>query len=599
MDYSETPRAEIPDQFKWKIHHIFQSVSEWQAALATYEAEVSRIPEWSHGWLESPQSMSTALKTMDELGILAERLYAYASLQHDMDLENETYKTMLGKAEGAFIECATATAFMTTDVLDKEDLVLSFLQQEPRLAPYRFNLMETLRGRKHTLSTSEEQILDQIGLFSGTIDQVNETLVDLDIPRPTLTLENGHTVVVNSSNYYLYRESANTEDRRNAMLAYWGSQKQFANTFASLLNGKIKKHVFSKKVRGYGSCLEAALFSDNVDPKVYRGLITQIKANLDPLHRLMALRKKALGLSTLHYSDLYAHPFPNPDLKFPYDEAKALVLKATEPLGSFYTFHLDLAFKSGWVDIYPNKGKTSGAYAHGVYGVHPFVKMNYADTYEEVSTLAHEMGHAMHTLLSDTNQPYATKNYSLLTAEIASTVNETLLSHYMLETVNDQAKPYLLNGFLETIRTTLYRQTLFAEFELMMHEWVEEGNTLTPEWLDENYGKLLREYYGPDVLIEPFNMVEWSGIPHFYYNFYVYKYATGILSALWFAEKIVEGNWEVKNSYLQLLKAGGSDSPLVLLEEAGLNLCDPAVFGYIISKVGDLVTTLDRLVEER
>jgi oligoendopeptidase F len=410
-----------------------------------------------------------------------------------------------------------------------------------------------------------------------------------------VTLSTGEQVLLSTANYQKHRAAPVAADRQLVMETYWTGQKRFENTLATLLDAGIKQDLFHAQVHHYPSCLEAALYPDAIEPAVYRNLVATVRANLAPLHRLLRLRKSMLGLSELRYADLYASAVSTVTRTYPFEEARALVLRATGPLGAPYTQVLERAFTGGWIDVYPNRGKQSGAYSSGVHGVHPFVKMNYDGTFHNVSTLAHELGHAMHSHLSEQAQPYPTADYPIFLAEIASTFNENMLMHALLETERDRTlKLFLLDNYLETLRGTLFRQTLFADFELAMHERVEQGQSLTPDWLNATYLELTRLYYGHDqgvVRVDDYIQSEWSGIPHFYYDFYVYQYATGIVASMALSEAVLAEGAPARERYLGFLGSGSSRFPLDTLKAAGVDLTTP-------QPVAAALKAFDRLVGE-
>jgi len=437
------------------------------------------------------------------------------------------------------------------------------------------------------------------GLFSEAAATAAGLLNNVDLVRPEVTLADGRKVLLNTAGYQEHRAAADPGDRRLVMETYWAGQRQYANTFAALLDAGVKRDLFLAQVHHYPTCLDAALHPDAVDPAVYRNLVATVKANLAPLHRLLRLRQRMLGLEKLTYSDVYASAVAAVDRKYDYEEAEALVLMATEPLGPEYAAGLREAFSGGWVDRYPNLRKRSGAYSSGVHGVHPFVLMNFDGRFQNVSTLAHELGHAMHSYLSERTQPYPTADYPIFLAEIASTFNENLLMRQLLKTEDDATlKRFLLDSYLETLRGTLFRQTLFADFELAMHERVEQGQSLTAEWLDRTYLELTRLYYGHDagvMEVPDYIRGEWSGIPHFFYNFYVYQYATGIVASMALSDAVLAGGEGRRDAFLAFLKSGSSRFPLDTLKAAGVDLTRPEPVLAALKAFDGLVAEMERL----
>jgi oligoendopeptidase F len=397
-----------------------------------------------------------------------------------------------------------------------------------------------------------------------------------------------------------YRGTANTADRSLVMRSFWSARKKFETSLAGLLDGGVKADLFAARVQGYNSCLHAHLFDDNIDTTVYHQLIATVHRNLAPLHRYLRLRQNMLGVDTLRYDDIYASAVRSVDRRYPYDEARALIMGSLQPLGDEYRKILSSAFDNRWIDIYPNKGKELGAYSGGVYGVHPFIKMNYNGNYDAVSTLAHELGHSAHSYLADKNQEFGNSGYRTFLAEIASTFNENLLVDYMLKHESDDLVTLkILDSYLDGVRATIYRQVLFAEYELATHRRVEEGQTLTPDWLTERYLALTREYYGHDkgvMRVDDFIGNEWSIIPHFYRNFYVFQYSTGMIASLALSERVLKGGTSDVERYLGMLKAGGSDAPLALLKKAGVDMTSAEPGEAALRRFDALVGEMEKIV---
>jgi oligoendopeptidase F len=426
-------------------------------------------------------------------------------------------------------------------------------------------------------------------------------LNDLDMPAPQITLADGEKTRLDQANYVRFRQAKNRKDRVKVMRAFWKNHAKFKNTHAILLDGQAKTHFFKAKVRHYNNCLEAALKPHNIDPRVYHTLIETVKENVSPLHRYLKLKARLLGLKKISYDDIYTSSVPAVEKKYTIEEAKEIILESLKPLGKKYTDVLARGFDSGWMDIYPNKGKRSGAYSNGsVYEVHPYVLMNYNGTFNHVSTLAHEFGHALHSWLSNKAQPFPLARYPIFLAEIASTFNETLLVHHLIEVeTDDLVKLFILDQYLDEFRGTLYRQTLFADFELAIHQWVEKGQTLTPDWLDNKYLELTRQYYGHKqriISVSKYIENEWSNVPHFYYNFYVYQYSTGIAAANALARIVLEGSESERNRYLDFLKSGGSKYPLDTLKDAGVDLTTPRPIVMAIRKFDEIVNQMETIV---
>jgi oligoendopeptidase F len=491
---------------------------------------------------------------------------------------------------------------MNDDLLKMDEKTLmGYFNEEPNLAPYKFTVEQLLRSKKHMLPLAEEQLLSLTGIYSSNISEAASILNDVDIPAPTVTLTDGTKVELNYANYYKYRTAKSPEDRAIAVRGYWKNHKQYENTLATLFDGGMKMDLFNAKARKFNSCLQSRLFQDNIDTTVYYQLIKEVNANLPSLHRYLKLKQKMLGLETLKYEDLWASSVKSVNKVYPYDEAKKLVQNSLTVLGSEYADGLKQAFNNGWIDVYPNKDKESGAYSDAIYDIHPYVKMNYDGEYSNVSTLAHELGHAMHSYLTNRNQPYSNSNYTTFLAEIASTFNENLLMDYLLKNeTDDNLKLFIIDQFLERARQTIYRQSLFAEFELAMHQKVEEGKTLTADWLNQKYLELTRLYYGHDkgvTLVDDYIEIEWSKIPHFFYNFYVFQYSTGIISSMALSQNIITGKTGAVDKYLGMLKSGNSDYSIKLLQNAGVDMMTSDPYDAAFKRFDDLVAEMEKIYE--
>lgn len=601
-DFSQTERAKVPDVYKWRASDMYKSDAAWRAELDAVKALIAALDPLGKAWTTAPRAMGDFMERLDEVNLRGGRLYRYASHQGDMDLGDTNYQKMKGEIQTVLVGLGAKLAFMDADLMALgQEKVEAYIKAEPRLASHRVGFLKTLRMKAHILPEGEERVAATAGLFSDAPSGAAGMLNNVDMPHATVTLSTGEKVVLNTANYNKLRASKVPADRRLVMETHFKEQAQYQNTFATLLDANTKKDLFQAKIRTYPTCLDAALYPEAIDTAVYKNLVASVKANLAPLHRLMRLRARMLGLTDMNYGDVYASAVQSVDKKYPFEEARDLVLKATAPLGPDYRKGLEQAFTNGWIDIYPNKGKQSGAYSDGVYGVHPFVKMNYDGSFHEVSTLAHELGHAMHSYLSDAAQPFPMADYPIFLAEIASTFNENLLMHHLLDTVaDDTLKLYLLDSYLETIRGTLFRQTLFADFELAMHERVEQGQSLTPDWLDAKYLELTRLYYGHDkgvMKVDDYIKSEWSAIPHFYYNYYVFQYATGIVSSMALSEAALKDP-AARDRYLTFLRSGGSRFPLETLKAAGVDLATPqpvdAALKAFDALVGRMETLYDR-----
>jgi oligoendopeptidase F len=498
------------------------------------------------------------------------------------------------------VQVGVKLAFQQEDLLAmKDERLAAYFKEEPRLDPYRFTIEQTIRLRPHILGEEQQQIVSRTGLFAGAPGRAAGMLNNVDIPAPEVKLSDGSTVKLNGAMYNRLRPSKEPSDRTLVMRTYWENRKQYENTFAALFDGEMKQHLFAAQNGTYTDCLEARLDGDGIDTLVYYQLIKSVNDHMGVFHRYLKLKGQLMGLDTMRYEDIYASAVKSVDKIYAWDEARSLVIASLKPLGSEYQSMLAKAFENRWIDVYPNEGKQMGAYSGGVYGVHPFVKMNFNGSYNEVSTIAHELGHSMHSYFANKTQPYADAGYPLFLAEIASTFNETLLLKYMLKSEKDDLfKLYLLDSYLDQVRGTIFRQTLFAEFELAMHRRVEAGKTLTPDWLDAKYLELTRRYYGHDqgvLRVDDYIQNEWSGIPHFFRNYYVFQYSTGMISSMALVEKALTGKGGVEK-YLQMLKAGGSDYPLALLKKAGVDMLTPDPAQAAFKNIENLLNEEEKIV---
>jgi oligoendopeptidase F len=602
-DYATTERSSVPEAFKWRIADVYPDDASWRAEFEQVKVLAAELDRLAPGWTGSAQAMGDFMERLDHASQRAARLARYAGLQGDMDLGDNRYQSMKGEIQSFMVEMGAQLAFMEPQLLALgEAAVEAYIAAEPRLVPHQVGFRKILRMKEHILPEGEARVAAQAGLISPAPAAAAGMLTDLDMDRPEVTLANGERVVLNTANYQKHRAAQDADNRRMVMETYWTSQKRYENTLATLLDAGVKVDLFHARIANYPTCLDAALYPEAIDTAVYRNLVATVRANLGPLHRLLRLRARMLGLERMRYGDIYASAVRSVSRSYTFDQARDLVLQAVRPLGEAYGQAMAGAFRDRWIDIYPSKGKQSGAYSCGVYGVHPFVKMNYDGTFHHVSTLAHELGHAMHSFLSERAQPYPTADYPIFLAEIASTFNENLLMHALLETERDASlKLFLLDSYLETLRGTLFRQTLFAEFELAMHERVEEGQSLTATWLNAKYLELTRHYYGHGqqvVAVDDYIQAEWSGIPHFFYGYYVYQYATGIVASMALAQAVLQEGAPARDRVLGFLGSGSSRFALDTLKAAGVDLTAPEPVAAALQAFDGLVQQMERLYEQ-
>jgi len=602
-----TERSEVAEQYKWDLGNLYADEAAWVAAKQALEQDIPRLARWQGRLGESAASLLGALSDWEKTSLQADRLYSYAQQLSDEDTRVARSQQMQQQAGQVYTDLQTATAFMRPELLSVgRPTIERFLAGEPRLAQYRMFLDDILRAAPHTLSPAEEKVVARAGAMAQTGRTVHSVLTNADLPFPEITLSTGEKVRLDAAAYSKHRASPVKVDRDAVFRAFWGRYGEYSRTLATTLDAHVRTHVFNKDVRKFGSSLEASLFDYNIPVSVYTRLIDDVHANLPTLHRYLRLRQKIMGLPSLGYEDLYAPIVESVDLQYTPEQGMQLTLDAFAPLGPEYVEALRKGYASRWVDFLPSTGKRPGAYSTMVYGVHPYQLLNYNGAWDDVSTLAHESGHSMHSYLATANQPYATANYSIFVAEVASTLNENLLFRHVLDqTEDDRARLFLLSSYLDTMRTTLFRQTLFAEFELRMHEAVERGEPLTGESLSQLYLGLLRKYYGHDqgvVTIDETYGAEWAYIPHFYSNFYVYQYATSMIGGMSLAEGIVGqdavksgGATRGRDAYLQLLKAGSSKYPIELLKDAGVDMTTSQPFEAAMREMNRIMDEIERI----
>ncbi|MDD4005091.1 MAG: oligoendopeptidase F [Elusimicrobiaceae bacterium] len=603
-------RADVPEQYKWNTTDLYPSEADWTAQSKTIAADIAKLPQLQGTLGASPENFYSALDKIFKVSLALDRLYTYASMRADEDTRLSDPRVMVQTAGDLAVKLSAATAFLRPEILALgEKKVKVFLAREPGLVPYEPWLDDVLRFSAHTLNASEEKIAAQAGTLESAPSDAYEIFTNADLPYPEITLEDGSKVRLDASAYTQYRAAANRADREKVFQSFWSKYKEFERTLGTTLYSHLKTHVFNKDVHKFGSSLEAALFGTNVPTQVYKQLIADVHANLSTLHRYLKLRKKMMGVDELKYSDLYVPLVSSVEKKYTPEEAKDLVLKSVAPLGPQYVADLKTGFDNRWVDFIPTTGKKSGAYSTGVYGVHPYQLQNFTGLYDEVSTVAHESGHSMHTFLSDRNQPYPTHDYKIFVAEVASTLNENLLLHYMLAQNPDRdTRLFLLGNYLEGLRTTLFRQTLFAEFEMLTHEMADKGEPITGDRFTSLYLGLLRQYYGDKegvCKVDDLYGIEWAYIPHFYYNFYVYQYATSIIASQKIAadmraETAADPNsTKVRDSYIKMLSSGSAKYPIDLLKGAGVDMTTSAPFSAAMQEMNATMDEMEKLLETK
>ena len=583
-------RKDMNPEFMWDFTHIFPTKEAWEAAYKEAEAMTAGLAAYEGTLGESAAALKKALDAVNAAGEKLERVYLYAMLHKSGDNGDPEYQAMEARCVTLLVSYQMTTAFLTPEILSIPEETLASYMKEEGLATYRHMIEDMCRARAHTLDAARERMLAQLSDVAQTPDNSFTMLESVDMTFPTITDEEGREVTLTHGNFGVYRESSDQRVRRESFEKYFGEFKRYINTFAAMYAGSVKFDTFFASVRGHKSACEAALFSNNVPVSVYDSLVEAIHSRLGTMRQYLALRKRVLGLEELNMYDLYNPMLDSVEFKVTYEESKALVKEALKPLGEEYGKLLDKAYAEHWMDVYENKGKTTGAFSCGVHGVHPYVLLNFTDTLDDAFTMAHELGHAMHSYKSSEAQDYANHDYRILVAEVASTVNEVLLTKYLLKTETDKKRrAYILNHFLEGFRTTVFRQTLFAEFERKAHEMEQAGEPLTAQSLNKVYRELNELYY-EGAVVNDLMEIEWARIPHFYNAFYVYQYATGFSSAVAIANRILETG--DASDYLRFLSLGGSDYPLEELKVAGVDLTKPEA---VLSALDVFQSSLDEL----
>ncbi|RWU12595.1 oligoendopeptidase F [Anoxybacillus flavithermus] len=570
-------RKDVPVEYTWRLEDIFATDEQWEQEFQQIQALLPKFSEYKGRLGESAQMLYEALQYRDHVFMRLGKLYAYAHMRHDEDTANSLYQGLETRAEGLYAEAGQATAFIVPEILAMdEDVLRTFLQQYEPLRLYAHELDEMNRQRPHVLSEKEEALLAQAAEVMNASSNTFGALNNADLRFPTITDENGEEVEVTHGRYIRFLESEDRRVRRDAFKAVYDTYRKYENTFASTLSGAVKRNNFFARVRNYRSAREAALSKNQIPETVYDNLIETIHRYLPLLHRYVQLRKRVLGLDELHMYDLYTPLVKQVDMKVTYEEAKDILLKGLTPLGDEYISIVKEGFDNRWVDVQETRGKRSGAYSSGSYGTNPYILMNWQDNVNNLFTLAHEFGHSVHSYYTRKYQPYPYGNYSIFVAEVASTCNEALLNDYLLKAIDDEKKKlYLLNHYLETFRGTVFRQTMFAEFEHMIHQMAQNGEALTAKVLTEKYYELNKTYFGDGVVIDEEIGLEWARIPHFYYNYYVYQYATGFSAATALSKQILEEGTPAVERYIGFLKAGSSDYPIEVLKKAGVDMTAP------------------------
>jgi len=594
-------RAEIPDKYKWNLNDIYPSWEAWDAGMKQFESLMEEYANMKGTLAQGPQQILKAYQLSDELGMLSYKVYRYPALMLATDTRNNEVSARLQQIQILFSQFGIATAWFNPEILAIPwETMATWLNETPELAPYRYGIEDLYRQQAHVLDEEKEQLLSYYSQFRGTPGAIYSELSTSDIDYPEVTLSDGEDVTLTPGQYYnTLSTNRNQADRATAFENFYSTYAANANTYAAIYNGVLQRDWANAQARKYNSTLEAALDGNNVPAEVFENLVTVVKAGTAPVHRYYTLRKEALGLETYHGYD-GSIPVADWDKTYEYDEITDWIVESVKPLGEDYQKKMQLAFDGGWIDVYENEGKRSGAFSAGVYGVHPYMLLNYSETLEDVFTVAHEMGHSMHTMLSNENQPFATSDYTIFVAEVASTLNEALFLDYMLEHSKDpMERVALLEQTIENIIGTFYTQVMFADFEWQAHQMVERGEPITADVLSELYTNLWKDFHGDAVTFDDLYGSTWTRIGHFYRSpYYVYKYATCFASSAKLHNEITSKDKKTRKAALEhimtLLKSGGNDDPYKQLVKAGVDLAQPETIQAIVDQLDELVTKLEQ-----
>lgn len=598
METNKIPaRADVPAKDKWAIQDLFATDDDWRAALAKAKEFIPRITAFRGRLAESGAALLSFFRLDDEISLAFDALVHYAQRRSDEDTRVAAYQEMVSQVTRFAVEIQSAAAFETPELLAISDEDMNRLYAEaPELELYRLNIDRIRRRREHVLSDKEEAILAAAGEMAASPDDIYSMLNDADLKFPDAVDKDGNKHPVTHGTFIPLMQSYDRVLRKSAFDSLYSVYGQFRNTSAATLSAQLKQLLFFANVRKYPSTLDAALDGNEVPTEIYRNLIDAVHRSFAPMYRYVALRKKLLGVDELHMYDLYVPVVDGVEMKFTFEEAKEIALKALAPLGEDYLNLLREGFANGWIDVYENEGKRSGAYSAGAR-VHPYVLLNFKGTLDDVFTLVHEMGHSIHSYLSNKTQPTAYQDYVIFVAEVASTCNEALLMEYLLSVTTDKKeRAYLINHFLEQFRGTPYRQTMFAEFELAANEMTQRGEGTTAEALCAMYKKLNEQYFGPEMNVDEEISLEWARIPHFYYDYYVYQYATGYAAAIALSRRILrEGEAAVKD-YLGFLSGGCSADPITLLRGAGVDMASPKPIEDATKLFDEMISEMEKIL---
>ncbi len=597
----ERDRSQVPDRYKWDLSPLYPSDEAWRQAKDRIAAQLQGLQQYKGRLGESAQTLQAALDAIFGVAKELGRVSAYASQLADEDTRDTRHQAMQQEVTRLGSSFSAEVAYAEPEILRIDrDKVGSFLKEQPGLKVYAHYLDDILRRQPHTGSESEERLIAESSLMAPAASDIYGTFFDADFPYPSVTLSDGKTVKLNSSAFNLYRALPDRDDRRKVMSAFFGALGDYRRTFGTLMNANAQKDVFYMKARKYSSTVEAALDANNIPVSVYKSLVDGVNAHLPAFHRYLSLRKRMMGVEQLHYYDLYAPLVASEKLDYPIDRARQEIVASLAPLGPEYTKVIERALGERWIDLYPSPGKRAGAYSNAAFGVHPYMLLNYNGQYADMSTLAHELGHTLHSYLSNSTQPFATADYPTFVAEVASTFNEALLIDHVLKGVkNDAVRLSLLGNYLENIKGTVFRQTQFAEFEWRVHEMAEKGEPLTGDALSALYASIAKKYYGHDAgvcVVDDYVAHEWAFIPHFYRSYYVYQYATSFTASAALSERVMGGDTQARDRFLAFLSSGGSQYPIALLKTAGVDMTTREPLDLTIQKMNRVMDEMEKIL---
>ncbi len=590
-------RIEQKVEDTWCLEDMFESDDFWEEEFGRLQRMIFQYEDFEGTLGESADRLLEYLKFNDETNLLMERLYVYANMRYHQDMANSMYQEFAARAQKLMVEMSGASAFAEPEILEiTTEKINVFFNENPELETYKRYISEILRGKNHTLDKKTETILAKSRQMANAAENIFSMYNGADIKFPSITTEEGEEIEITHGNFVPLLESTDREVRKAAFEGVYETYGKMRNTLAATFAANLDQANFYAQVRNFSSAREMYLYGSNIPESVYDNLIETVHKNMDKMHKYVSLRKKILDVSELHMYDLYTPIAKAPDTKYSFEAAKDIVLEGLAPMGEEYIKVLEEGFDNRWIDVYENEGKRSGAYSWGAYGIHPYVLMNYHGTLDHVFTLAHEMGHAIHSYYSDANQPYVNAGYKIFVAEVASTCNESLLIQHLLKiTEDEEEKAYLINHFLEQFKGTLYRQTMFAEFEKIAHSMVQNGEGVTADRLCEIYYNLNKKYFGDDIVIDKEIELEWARIPHFYNPFYVYQYATGLSAAIALSKRILEEGKPAVEDYMKFLTGGSSQDPIELLKIAGVDMTSSEPIETALELFGNLLEELQKI----